>query len=142
VLNTPLLHPEILLALASSGHGARILVADGNYPYVTESPPTARKVFLNLSPGLVGVPDVLKALVSVIPIEAAMLADPADGQTVPFHETIRRELPAGVAVSARKRFDFYAEAKAPSTALVIATGEQHRFANVLLTIGVISAPQA
>lgn len=138
MLKTPLLHPEILAALGSAGHGSRVLIADGNYPYVTESPAAARKVFLNLRPGLVSVSDVLETLVAVIPIESAFLMEPADGQPVPLHETFRRLLPGNTPVHPRKRLDFYAEAKSPATTLVIATGEERRFANVLLTIGVVT----
>lgn len=140
MLKTPLLHPEILAALGSAGHGSRVLIADGNYPYVTESPPTARKVFLNLRPGLVSVSDVLETLVAVITVESAFLMEPADAQPVPLHAAFRALLPANTPVHTRKRLDFYAEAKSPATALVIATGEQRRFANVLLTIGVVTSP--
>jgi L-fucose mutarotase len=42
MLKTKLLHPEILQALGSSGHGSQILIADGNYPYATCSPQTAK----------------------------------------------------------------------------------------------------
>lgn len=139
MLKTPLLHPEILRALGSAGHGARVLIADGNYPFSTESPAGATRVFLNLRRGQVSVTDVLETLVGTIPIEAAHLMEPADGQTVPLHETLRGLLPERATVSLRKRHDFYAEARSPSTALVIATGEERRFANVLLTIGVVLA---
>jgi len=37
------------------------------------------------------------------------------------------------------RMEFYEKVKEPETTLVIATGEQRRFANLLLTIGVIKA---
>ena len=59
MLKINLLHPEILSVLGSNGHGARILIADGNYPFSTGVPPTARKVFLNLAPGMLSVVDVL-----------------------------------------------------------------------------------
>ena len=35
MLKTKLLHPEILAVLGSNGHGSRVLVADGNYPFAT-----------------------------------------------------------------------------------------------------------
>lgn len=138
MLKTPLLHPEILGALGAAGHGARVLIADGNYPFSTEAPVNARRVFLNVRPGLVSVPDVLQALAATIPIEAAMLMEPADSQRVDVHETLRTMLPPAAKLVLHKRLEFYAEAKSPSTALVIATGEERRFANVLLTIGVVS----
>ena len=140
MLKTRLLHPEILRALGGAGHGARVLIADGNYPFGTEAPRDAARVFLNLRRGLVSVTDVLDLLVEAIPIEAALLMEPADGLAVPLHETFRALLPAGTPITTRRRHDFYAEAKSPATTLVIATGEERRFANVLLTIGVVVTP--
>jgi L-fucose mutarotase len=57
-----------------------------------------------------------------------------------LHDTIRKMLPEAATVTLRKRMDFYAEVKSPATCLVIATGEERRFANVLLTIGVVRYP--
>ena len=139
MLKSHLLHPEILRALGSAGHGARVLVADGNFPFSTETPASATRVFLNLRRGMVSVTDVLEVLVPSIPIESALLMEPADGQVVPLHAAFKTLLPAEAAIASRKRLDFYAEAKSPATTLVIATGEERRFANVLLTIGVVSA---
>ena len=36
MLNTSLLHPEILKILAISGHHSLVLIADGNYPAATK----------------------------------------------------------------------------------------------------------
>ena len=36
------------------------------------------------------------------------------------------------------RFNFYEDCKSPDVALIIATGEQRIFANLLLTIGVVT----
>lgn len=138
MLKTRLLQPEILRALGSAGHGARVLIADGNYPFSTEAPPTATRVFLNLRRGLVSVTDVLELLVEAVPVEAVLLMETPDGRPVEIHAQYRALLPAAAAVTHRKRLEFYAEARSPSTTLVIATGEQRRFANVLLTIGVVS----
>jgi L-fucose mutarotase len=140
MLKTQILHPEILRVLGSSGHGSRVMIADGNFPFITESPQTATKVFLNLRPGMVNVTDVLATLIETIPIEAAFLMDTPDSTPVPLHDTIRKMLPEAATVNMRKRHDFYAEVKNPATSLVIATGEERRFANVLLTIGVVRYP--
>jgi L-fucose mutarotase len=59
VLRTRLIHPEILAALAAAGHGSQLLLSDGNFPHATASPPGARRVYLNLSPGRVTVTEVL-----------------------------------------------------------------------------------
>ena len=42
MLKTRLLHPQILEALGEAGHGARVLIADGNYPLATQSNPAGR----------------------------------------------------------------------------------------------------
>lgn len=137
MLKTPLLHPEILRALGSAGHGARVLIADGNYPFSTETPRAATRVFLNLRRGLPGVADVLEVLIATIPIESVLLMATPDGQPVALHDTFRQLMPEPIPFSHRRRHEFYAEARADATALVIATGEVQRFANVLLTIGVV-----
>ena len=71
MLNTKLLHPEILRVLASSGHFSQVLIADGNYPFVSRSGPAATTVYLNLMPGIAKTTDVLEALLPMIPIQAA-----------------------------------------------------------------------
>jgi L-fucose mutarotase len=88
-------------------------------------------------PGVVKVTDVLTALVETIPIEVALVMTPPDGAAQPVHEEFRALLPPGMELSREKRFEFYEAVKSPQTALVIATGEQRRFANLLLTIGVV-----
>jgi len=132
-----LLHPDILSALARAGHGSRVLIADANYPCATKSPPSARQVFLNLRPGLVQAKDVVMVVGEAVPIEAATVMEPPDGKPLAIHEEYRQSLPEGVEWVKRKRQEFYAEASSPDTTLVIATGEERRFANILLTIGVV-----
>ena len=44
MLKHTLLHPGLLSALASSGHGGQVLLADGNYPYTTIKHPQAEVV--------------------------------------------------------------------------------------------------
>ena len=69
MLKTRLLHPGILQALGESGHGAQVLIADGNYPLRSGSNGAAHHVYLNLAPGTVSVTEVLRSLVDAIPIE-------------------------------------------------------------------------
>ncbi|MFO7168350.1 MAG: RbsD/FucU family protein [Chloroflexota bacterium] len=136
MLRYRLIHPEILAALGTAGHGSQILIADGNYPFVTGSPPTARRVYLNLAPGLVNVTDVLAALADAVPIEAAHVMVPDTGPEPPIFAEFRALLP-GLELQALGRFPFYEAARGPNTALVIATGERRVYANILLTIGVV-----
>ncbi|HEV2472589.1 MAG TPA: RbsD/FucU family protein [Chthonomonadales bacterium] len=140
MLKTQLLHPEILSALGSAGHGAQILIADGNYPVSTQAPVEAELVFLNLSPGLVSATDALKAVVSAVPIESAQVMIPDAGPEPSIFAEFRRLLPAGLNLQPLGRFDFYSAASERRVCLAIATGEQRVYANILLTIGVVPPP--
>ncbi len=136
MLRSTLIHPQILEALASAGHGSRLLIADGNYPFSTASSPTTKLVFLNLAPGLVSVPDVLRILTTAIPIEAAVVMESNLDSEPPIFGEFRQLLP-DLEVQKLERFSFYETVRSPETALIIATGEQRIYANILLTIGVV-----
>lgn len=138
MLRYPLTHPEILAALASAGHGSRVLIADGNYPFTTGSNPAARRVFLNLTPGIALATDVLRAVAGAIPIEAAHVMMPEGGEEPPIFAEFRGLLPDGMELSPLGRFPFYDAARGPDVALCIATGEQRVYSNILLTIGVVA----
>ncbi len=137
MLKSQLIHPEILQALASAGHGSQVLITDGNYPASTGSASTAKKVYLNLSPGLIKATDALRAVASAIPIESAQVMQTADGSTPPIFAEFQELLPQGMELQPLERFAFYAAAGEPSLCLTIATAEQRVYANILLTIGVI-----
>jgi L-fucose mutarotase len=136
MLKTELLHPEILQALASAGHGSQVLIADSNFPFTTGANPAAKRVYLNLSPGKLDMNDVLGVLVNAIPIEAAQAIAPDSGEPEIF-ATYRQLLPPQAVFSTLGRFPFYDAARSQNTALVIATGEQRTYACILLTIGVV-----
>lgn len=95
MLRGKLLHPEMLDALGRAGHGTKVLIADGNYPFGTGAHPRARRVFLNLCPGVVSVPDVLGVLVDAIPIEVASVMMPPDAEP-PIFGDFRRMLPHNI----------------------------------------------
>lgn len=137
MLRYQLLHPEILAALGGAGHGSQILIADGNYPFETRSNPSARRVFLNLAPGLLTATDVLSVLVDAIQIEAAHVMVPDAGEEPPIFGEFRSIL-TNMDLYILRRFEFYEAARSPDLALVIATGERRIYANILLTIGVVS----
>jgi L-fucose mutarotase len=49
MINTEIIHPEILKALAGAGHGSTILIADGNFPSSTAVAPEVPRVYLNFA---------------------------------------------------------------------------------------------
>lgn len=138
MLRYKLLHPEILAALGSAGHGAQVLIADGNYPFATKSNPEARRVYLNLAPGLLTATDVLAVIADAIPVEAAHVMVSDAGAEPPIFAEFRDLLP-GTTLQQLGRFEFYDAARSPDLALVIATGERRVYANILLTIGVVTS---
>jgi L-fucose mutarotase len=148
VLKYDLLHPELLGALAAAGHGSRILLADGNYPVATGARPGAPRVFLNLRPGLLAVDQVLEVLVGAIPVEGAAVMVPSgadgdvvgSGEPIPAHAAYRAALGNAVGWAELDRFAFYEAARGDDVALVVATGDQRVYANLLLTIGVRTDP--
>ena len=78
----------------AAGHGAKVLLADGNYPLSTRTPPGAARVYLNLAPGVVSVTQVLEVLLTAIPVEAAEVMVPADGPEPGVFGEFRRLLGA------------------------------------------------
>lgn len=138
MLKTPLLHPEILAALGGAGHGSKVLIADGNYPFGTGANPAAARVYLNLAPGLVDATSVLRVLVDAIAIESAEVMVPGDGPEPAIFAEFRKALGPKLELRPLGRFEFYEAARHRDTALVIATGEQRIYANVLLTVGVVT----
>jgi L-fucose mutarotase len=146
MLKGQLLHPQILAALAKSGHGAKVLLSDGNFPHWTKRGSNAEVVYLNLAPGMLSVPEVLKALLGAIPIEAAQIMDtnktgayvlPKDPEIWAEFQEILKGTDCKGELSKLDRFAFYDAAASPDVCLTIATGEQRIYANLLLTIGVV-----
>ncbi|WP_205328535.1 RbsD/FucU family protein [Glycomyces sp. YM15] len=136
MLTYPLIHPPLLAALASAGHGSRILIADGHFPCSTHANPAAAMIHLNLRPGLLTGDQVLETLLDAVAIEhAAVMA--SDGAPVPAHDDYRTALGEAVPLEAVERFAFYDLARAGDVAVVIATGDQRQWSNLLLTIGVV-----
>lgn len=137
MLKQRLIHPDILEALAAAGHGSKVLITDGNYPASTRIGDNATLVYLNLTPGKPTVTEVLEVLLTAIPVEAAEVMEPAEGPEPPIFEEFRALLPS-VEIEKLSRFEFYEEASEEDTCLQIVTGEQRIYANLLLTIGVVS----
>jgi L-fucose mutarotase len=134
MLTLPVIHPALLGALARAGHGSTILIADGNYPHETGSARTAERIYLNFAPGLLTVSQVLRGVTGIVGVERARVMRPADGTQVPVFAGYERLL-GGMALEALDRFAFYETARERDLAVLIATGDQQHYANILLTVG-------
>ncbi|TWU47650.1 D-ribose pyranase [Rubripirellula tenax] len=137
MLKTSLIHPGILAALAASGHFSQVLIADGNFPVAGNRGPNASVVHLNLTPGTVDALTVLDVLLTAVPVQAATVMEAPDDFHPPIHKLYRQRLDDAVTWTQMERWAFYDKIASPRTTLMIATGEQRRFANLLLEIGVV-----
>lgn len=136
MLKSQLIHPTILEVLGTTGHEGKILIADGNYPFCTRANPQAVRVYLNLAPGKLTVTDVLETLLTAVPVEAADVMKTDSGEEPEIFADFRRLLP-GLALKVNERHDFYDKCFDPDLCLLVATGEQRLYANILLTVGVV-----
>jgi L-fucose mutarotase len=145
MLKHTLLHPQINAVLGRAGHHSKVLIADGNYPAYNTLGPNAELVCLNLAPGVVSCADVLRALVTAIPIEAAnTMGIPADdpyalaGDPPIWNEyrSILKQARLAVELAPIEKWDFYDAVASRDHVLTIQTAEQALWANLLLTIGV------
>ena len=145
MLKHQLIHPQINAVLGRAGHHGKVLIADGNYPASSRKGPHAEVISLNLSPGVVTCTQVLAALVTAIPIEAAntmmfettgLYALKEDPPVWAEFRKVFAEAKLNVKLQPIEKWDFYKAVETPDHDLTIQTADQQRFANLLLTIGV------
>ena len=141
MLKTSVIHPQILEALGRSGHFSQIVIADGNFPFGSMKGSNATTVFLNFRPGTLSALEVLDGILDMVNIQSATVMQPPAGVSPEIHKLYRDKLGAGVEWSEMERWPFYDAICSPRTTLLIATGEQRRFANLLLTVGVVKLPE-
>jgi L-fucose mutarotase len=145
MLNHQLIHPRILEILGRAGHHAKILIADGNYPASSKKGPNAELVCLNLAPGIVTCTQVLKAVLSAVPVEAVhtMMYETTGPYALSEDPPVWAHYRAAISDAGLKlelqpieKWSFYKEVATPDHVLTIQTADQQRFANILLAIGV------
>lgn len=144
MLQTTLLHPEILKHCAQAGHHAKILIADGNYPASTKRGPNAALVCLQLTPGVPTVAQVLGALLSAVPVDHVnTMGIPADDPYAKFGEppawqefrALTKAAGVATALTPISKWDFYKAVESPDHVLTIQTADAALWANLLLTVG-------
>jgi L-fucose mutarotase len=146
MLNTSLLHPDILRILAQAGHHSKVLIADGNYPAANKRGPRAELVSLQLSPGIPTVAQVLEAILGTVRIDGVntmgidrsdpyAAATPGDPPVWVEYRRILAAAGAGCRLEPILKWDFYEAVASPDHVLTIQTAEQAPWANLLLTVG-------
>ena len=138
-----ILSPELLKVLAEMGHSDRLVIADGNFPAET----MGKKAIVIRCDGH-GVPELLDAILQVIPLDAyvetpVMRMEKMDcDKDLPIpvwdeYEKIiaKYDSRGGKAMGAYERFEFYRQAR--TCYCVVQSGETSVYANLILQKGVI-----
>lgn len=136
----PIISPELLKILNEMGHGDEIVIADGNFPAVTNAQRIIRLDGHN-------VPEILKAVLILFPLDpyvksAAGLMEvvPGDDVVPVIWEELRKILNDSGETFGEfefiERFEFYERAK--NAFAIVATSELALYANIILKKGVIS----
>ncbi|KGL61786.1 RbsD/FucU domain-containing protein [Polaribacter sp. Hel1_85] len=136
MIKTPVIHPTIMEVLARSGHFAQVVIADGNLPVGAMNGPNSTTVHLNFRPGLLDALTVLEGLLEVCPFQGAIVMEKPKEANAEIHDAYKSLL-GDVKWDEMERWAFYDKIKEPTTTLIIQTGEQRRFANLILTVGVV-----
>lgn len=134
--------PELLKALCEMGHGDELVIADGNFP--AES--VGKNAVVIRADGN-GVPEILEAVLQLIPLDEytekpVALMEVVKGDKTPepiiwktYRELLNRYEPEHSEIDFTERFAFYERSK--NAYLIIATGEEAIYANILLKKGVV-----
>lgn len=136
-----ILSPELLCALSQMGHGDELVIADGNFP----SHSVGKDAIVIRADGH-GVPELLDAILQVLPLDTytekpvgLMAVCEGDDVETPiwdkYNELLEKHSPEHHDIEFIERFAFYERAK--GAYLIIATGEQALYANILLKKGVV-----
>ena len=138
---SPLLSPELLKTIAEMGHGDELVIGDGNFPAASMAQRLVR------ADGH-GVPDLLKAILALFPLDrfvdkpVALMEVVAGNPTVPtiwdeYRMIVQESQPERIAhgFDMVERFAFYERSKLAYA--IVATGESALYANVILKKGVI-----
>ncbi|GAL61546.1 L-fucose mutarotase [Algibacter lectus] len=122
--------------LARSGHFAQVVIADGNLPVGAMTGPNSTTVHLNFKPSLLDAITVLEGILEVCPVQGAIVMEKPVGANAEIHDAYKKLL-GEVTWNEMERWTFYDKIRDPNTTLIIQTGEQRRFANLILTVGVV-----
>jgi len=134
-------HPQLLFALASMGHGDDLVIADANFPAATATRDSRRLIRTSG----ISATDLGAAILKLFPLDAYVeaplgLMAPArpEDEGAPALEDLtamlKREAP-GITVASIDRFEFYERAR--KAFAVVATSDARPYANIIMTMGVI-----
>ena len=135
----PILSPELMHVMMSMGHGDELVIADANFPAVTNAKRLVRADGHNI-------PTLLRAIMQFMPLDrysdkpAALMSVVPGDPTEPtiwakYQDILNRAEKKEVAIEMVERFAFYDRAR--EAFAVVATSEKALYANIILKKGVI-----
>lgn len=127
-----LVNPEVIGAVARCGHKDMILISAGNFSLQTRANPDAKHIYLSLTKGMPTSTEILDAILSVCPVEAATVI--GDGTTCEAHEDYTKSL-GGMELNVVSPDEFYALAGEKVVQVAIQSGDYRPFSNILLQVG-------
>ncbi|WIY84027.1 RbsD/FucU domain-containing protein [Propionimicrobium sp. PCR01-08-3] len=126
-------HPGILSCLASAGHFSQIVISDGNFPASVRRGPHTEVFYLGWRKGSPTVTEILGVILPLARIQKVTMMQPLDGAaSTPVHDEIQQLAGPSLPVQLRDRWAFYELAESATTAGIIVTGDDRRFANVIV----------
>jgi L-fucose mutarotase len=137
----PLLSPDLLMILRAMGHGDEIVIADANYPALSNAKRLVRLDGADTT-------QALAAILSVLPLDS-FVANPAHCMQVvgkpdeippavaDFQTVVDRLAGFPEKIGMLERFAFYERAR--TAFATVATAERRLYGNIILTKGVIGA---
>jgi L-fucose mutarotase len=137
----PIISPELLKVLTEMGHGDEIVLADANFPAVSNAQRLIRADGHNI-------PSLLQAILRLFPLDTYVQSATAVMEVVPgdtYKPVIWEEYRQILKTSGEKfhdfeyveRFAFYDRAR--QAYAIVATGEGSLYANIILKKGVIKS---
>ena len=137
----PLLHAELLHALAAMGHGDELVIADANFPAAA----LARRLVHVAGASSA---DTLDAILTLFPIDTAVIpaaltmevvgeADAAPEAVRELEAVLVRHGVAAERLGKLERHAFYARAR--NVFAIVRTADLRPYGNILLVMGVVNA---
>ncbi len=135
----PLLHADLLHALAAMGHGDELVIVDANFPAASVARRVIHLPTLKASDALEAVLTVFPIDVSVTPAALTMKVA-GDAAAIPepvqeFSPVLEPHMPLS-SLASLEREAFYERAR--SAFAIVRTAELRRYGNILLVKGVVN----
>jgi len=126
-------HPGILSCLARAGHFSQIVISDGNFPASVRSGLHSEVFYLGWRKGSPAVTEVLGAILPLVQVQKVTMMRASDDATPnPVQDQVQHMVGQDLPIQLTDRWAFYDLAESAMTAGIVVTGDDRRFANVIL----------